>query len=130
MRASKLLLAFVAGILVIFACSTKLSEEAYYKKAKDAYGKQNFEMAITNFKHIVEYYPQGKRAAESLFMIGFINANDLKKYDEAKKYYSEFINKYPKHELAPSAKYELANLGKDINELPFLKQIARDSTAN
>jgi len=86
-------------------------------------------LAIENFKNIVHYYPQGKRAAESLFMMGFINANDLKKYDDAKKYYTEFIQKYPKHELAPSARYELDNLGKDINELPFLKQISRDSTA-
>ncbi len=127
MRALKLFSILMLGSLLFLACSGKLSEEEYYQKAKDAYGKQNFSQAIDNFKKITQYYPKGKHAAESLFMLGFINANDLKKYDEAKKYYSEFIEKYPKHELADDAKYEIENLGKDINELPFFKQIASDS---
>ncbi len=115
--------------LLALSCSSKLSEEEYYEKAKEAYSKENYSQAMDYFKKIIEYYPEGKRAAESLFMLGFINANDLKKYDEAKKYYQEFIDKYPDHELADDAEYEIKTMGKDLNQLPFLKDLKADSAS-
>lgn len=126
----KLLQTVLIGIimtLALFSCSKTLNEQEYYTAARDAYTKENFELAIQNFKAITEHYPQGERAAEAAFMLGFINANDLKKLDEAKKYYTEFIEKYPDHELADDAQYELETLGKDINELPIFKQLNSDS---
>ena len=50
-------------------------------------------------------------------MIGYRYANDIKDYDKAKKYYQEFLKKWPMHELAASVKWELDHLGKDISEL-------------
>ncbi len=114
-------------MFVVFSCSKTLSEEEYYNAAKEAYTKENFKLAIDNFKNIVSHYPQGKRAAEASFMLGFINANDIKDFDEAKKYYEDFIKKYPKHELADDAQYELETLGKDINDLPIFKKLNGDS---
>lgn len=114
-------------MLMVFSCSKTLNEEEYYNAAKEAYTKENFKLAIDNFKNIVTHYPQGKRAAEASFMLGFINANDIKDYDAAKKYYEDFIKKYPKHELADDAQYELETLGKDINDLPIFKKLNGDS---
>ncbi len=121
----------ITVIIAIFlaGCSSKLSEDEYYEKAKDAYSKEQFQKALNYFKDIVKYYPEGKRAPEALFMLGFINANDLKKYDEAKKYYQQFIDKYPNHELADDAEYEIKTMGKDLDELPFLKDLQSDSAA-
>ena len=127
MRAVKIFLILILGSLLYMSCSAKLSEDEYYQKAKQEYGKNHYQQAIENFKKITEYYPNGKRAPESLFMLGFIYANDLKKYDLAKQYYTEFIKKYPKNELVDDAQYEIENLGKDPNELPIFKQIAGDS---
>jgi len=124
---------YLSALLVVFfiaACSTKLSEEEYYSKAQEMYAGQKFELAIDNFKGIAENYPQGKHHAEALFMLGFINANDIKNLDEAKKYYTEFVEKYPNHDLADDAQYELDNLGKDINDLPIFKDAAADSSTD
>ena len=115
-------------IILVAACSTKLSEEEYYSKAQENYTNQKFELAVENFKSIAENYADGVRHAESLFMLGFINANDIKDFDEAKKYYTIFVEKYPQHELADDAQYELENLGKDINDLPIFQDAASDST--
>lgn len=117
----------ILTLLVIFSCSKTLSEEDYYSAAKDAYTKEKFELAINNFDNIIKHYPEGTRAAEASFMLGFINANDIKNLEEAKKYYELFISKYPSHELADDAQYELQNLGKDINELPIFKQLNADT---
>ncbi len=119
---------FVLSLLAL-SCSSKLSEEEYYEKAKEAYSKEQYNKAMDYFKKILEYYPQGKRAAESLFMLGFINANDLKNYDEAKKYYQQFVDKYPDHELADDAQYEIKTMGKDLDELPFLQDLGADSAS-
>ncbi len=84
--------------------------------------------AIRLHERLIKTYPESEYAPQSLFLIGFIYANDVKNYDKAKKYYHEFLKKYPKHELATSVKWELENMGKDINSIQFLKA-ENDSTA-
>ena len=124
---------YLSALMLIFfiaACSTKLSEEDYYSKAQENYASQKFGLAIENFTGITENYPDGKHHAEALFMLGFINANDVKNFEEAGKYYSAFVDKYPKHELADDAQYELENLGKDINDLPIFKDAVSDSASD
>jgi outer membrane protein assembly factor BamD (BamD/ComL family) len=123
----KYLFSIVLISLILFACSQKLSEKEYYSQAEKAYSEQNFEEAVKNYKGLVENYPNSENNSKALFMLGFILANDLKQYDEAKKYYVEFTTKYPKHELADDALYEIETLGKDINELPMFKNVGKDS---
>ena len=122
------MLSFLAAVL-LFACSGKLAEEEYYKKAQEAYGEQKFAEAVENFKDLVDNYPDSKHQAEALFLLGFINANDIKNFDEAKKYYERFLEKFPEHDLADDAEYELKTLGKDINDLPIFQNANNDTTA-
>jgi TolA-binding protein len=129
MKPVQLIITVIALLITLTACS-KLSEEEYYKTAKVMYAKEKYAEAVENFKKLVEYYPEGAHSAEAMFMMGFINANDIKNMQDAEKYYNEFIAKYPKHELADDAQYELNNLGKDINELPMFQNIAADSAEN
>jgi len=123
MKYTFILLLFIS----IFACSGKLAEEEYYTKAKDAYTAMKFDVAIYNFKELVQYYPKGEHNAEAMFMLGFIYANDLQQFDEAKEFYEQFVQKYPDHDLTDDAKYELETLGKDINDLPMFKNLSSDS---
>jgi outer membrane protein assembly factor BamD (BamD/ComL family) len=108
-------------IILIMSCSEQKTEQDYYQLANEQYGQEAYADAIENFKIILEKYPKGETTAQSTFMLGFIYANSLENLEEAKKYYSLFIEKYPNHDLADDAQYELNNLGKDINELPFFK---------
>lgn len=118
---------WILFVVILFAgCGEKLSIDQYYERAKENYAKQEFDLAIKDFESIVKYYPESEKISDAIFMLGFINANDIKDLDEAKKYYELFIEKFPDHELTVSAKYELENLGKDVNELPFFEDI--DST--
>ena len=120
---------YIYSLFIVFlflGCEEKLSVNEYYERAKENYAKQEFDLALKDFESIVKYYPDSAGISDAVFMLGFINANDIKDLDEAKKYYELFIEKFPEHELAVSAKYELENLGKDVNELPFFEEI--DST--
>ena len=117
-------------IIVVIGCSEKKTEQDYYTLANEQYGQELYADAIENFKIILEKYPDGETAAQSTFMVGFINANSLENLEEAKKYYTLFIEKYPTHDLADDAQYELDNLGQDINELPIFKDMQEKEQAS
>ncbi|MBZ0198220.1 MAG: tetratricopeptide repeat protein [Ignavibacteriaceae bacterium] len=73
--------------------------------------------AVTSFKTVYEKYPKNKYAPVSLFMSGFIMANELHQYEEATKTYNLFIDKFPDHQLASSARDELDNMGLAPDEI-------------
>ncbi len=127
MNILKLLGVFLLLFVLVMNCSKKMSEQELYALAQEQYGKEQYEEAVSTFDKLVENYPQGQRHAEAMFMLGFISANDLKKYEEAEKYYNAFLEKYPDHDLSDDAEYEIKTLGKDINELPIFQQITPDS---
>ncbi|NOX37122.1 MAG: tetratricopeptide repeat protein [Calditrichaeota bacterium] len=106
---------------VLFACSKKLGEKDYYDLANQYMAKEDWKQAEAYFEKIVQEFPNGMYTSKALFMVGFINANYLNNYDKAREYYQKFIDRYPNHELADDAKYELENMGKNIDDLPFLK---------
>lgn len=120
-----ILLILIVGIFV-FSCSDSKTEAEYYKLAYDQYNEGKYKESIQNFKSLIEEYPEGENTPNTMFMIGFINANHLENLEEAKKYYNMFMEKYPDHELVSSAKYELETLGKDINELDIFKNIDQE----
>jgi TolA-binding protein len=72
---------------------------------------ESMEKAVTIFKSVFEKYPDSRQAQVSLFMAGFIQANDLKKYQDATSTYNLFLQKYPKSDMASAAKDEINNMG-------------------
>lgn len=78
---------------------------------------ESFDKAEKYFVQVYEKYPDSEEAPKALFMSGFILANDLKKYDEATARYKLFLEKYPSHPLAVSAKEELDNMGLSPEEI-------------
>lgn len=67
--------------------------------------------AIEYYTIAFEKFPESKESPQSLFMIGFIQNNELLDYAAATKTYKTFITKFPNHELAASANAELNNMG-------------------
>ncbi len=82
-----------------------LRKEEYYKKAFQYYNE------------IIEKFPNHEKTPEAIFMAGFISAEYLKNYDQARHFYKKFLKAYPEHELATSVQAELENLGKTPEEI-------------
>ncbi|MBL1215576.1 MAG: tetratricopeptide repeat protein [Ignavibacteriae bacterium] len=87
------------------------------KVVKNITESESMKKAVEYYKQVFEKYPEHKDAKQAMFMAGFILANDIKDYDQAREIYNKFIEKYPDSELAFSAKSELENLGKDPEEI-------------
>lgn len=79
--------------------------------------KKSFNKSLELFKKVYEQFPKSEEAPKALFMSGFILANELMKYDEATTSYNLFLEKYPSHPLAVSAKEELDNMGLTPEEI-------------
>jgi len=89
----------------------EISKEVSYDKAIKAY---------TEFQ---SKFPQDEKAPQALFMVGFIQANELGNIEEAKISYTKFLKLYPDSEMAESAQSEIDNLGLAPDEI-LLKKMA------
>lgn len=60
---------------------------------------------IIGYQELLSAYPESDVAPQAQFMIGFIQSEELKNYDEAEKAFRAVLAKYPKSELAASAQW-------------------------
>ncbi len=81
------------------------------KMVKDLSDNESYTKAANTFREVFDKYPNNEKAPMALFLSGFILANDLKNYEAATSTYNLFLEKFPKHELAASAREELDNMG-------------------
>ncbi len=133
MKAIRFIGVSLLAVFLVLSCSEEMGEKEYFDLANQYMGQQNWEKAEQNFEIIYQKFPNGVFSSKALFMMGYLNANHLNNLEKARKYYTEFLEKYPNHELADDAKYELENLGKDVEDLPFLKgdeEASPESTSN
>jgi TolA-binding protein len=101
---------------------TALADSALYRMAL-VYNNDLHETrkAVQAYQLYCQKYSTSKRAPTALFLTGFLQNNDLHQTDSARESYEKFLRLYPDHELAQSAKFELANLGKDPSEFAPVK---------
>lgn len=73
--------------------------------------------AINTYEEFLAKYPDHEKAPDVKFLIAFTYHNSLQEEELAKKNYREFLEKYPDNPLAVSAKFEMENIGKDIDKM-------------
>ncbi|MCE1189171.1 MAG: tetratricopeptide repeat protein [Ignavibacteria bacterium] len=69
------------------------------------------------YSTISKNFPESDQGKVAMFMVGFIQANELQQYDAAKKSYQAFLDKNPNHPMAPAARTELENIGKSAEDI-------------
>jgi TolA-binding protein len=95
------------------------------KMLKNLSDKESLEKAVSLFRKIYDDYPNSSFAPTGLFMSGFVLANELSYYDKATATYNLFLEKFPDHELASSAKKEVENMGLSPEEI-LQKNLAKE----
>lgn len=111
---------------------SELAPEALFKVAIIAAGQQQkLENAIEVYLRLVQKYPESEFAPKSQFMVGYLFANEVKDTTKAKEAYNIFLEKFAAVDsgMTASAKFELANLGKDISDIGFLKNLEEEKPA-
>lgn len=72
---------------------------------------------ISLFNEILQKYPDYEKTSSVLFLKAFVYEDQLGDLENAKKYYEEYLEKYPNSDFADDAEMSLKNLGKTPEEL-------------
>lgn len=87
-------------------------------KASDIYmNTGDPKLTLTIFNKILSQYPDYRNIPIVMFLKGFVYEDQLHDYTNAKKYYLEFLDKYPDSDFADDAIVSINNLGKSPEEL-------------
>lgn len=109
-----------------FLSSKKTARELF----QDAQQAGTADARIDGYRKVVENYPEADIAPQAQFMVGFINSEELKKYDEAEKAFRELLAKYPKSELAASAQWMVDHMrSEDAPNFPGADSVAANPAA-
>ncbi len=73
--------------------------------------------SIEIYNRILKDYPDFEKAPQCLFLKAFVYENNMNDIEKARKYYEEFLEKYPDDDFADDAEMSLKNLGKTPEEL-------------
>lgn len=86
--------------------------------------------AIELYDWILDKYPDYEKASTAMFVKGFILDSELKRFDQAREVYIEFLKKYPGSVLARDVQTSLDFLGKSDEEILQALQDRKKETDN
>lgn len=86
--------------------ATKVAE---WEQAEELFNKKEWKNAILKYQSYRDLYPKGPNYAMATYKIG-VCFQELKMKDEAKAFYEEVLQKFPKSSTAKKAKFRLNQL--------------------
>jgi tetratricopeptide (TPR) repeat protein len=95
----------------------KKTAAVLFKAADVARGIGEYGKAIQLWGKVWRNYPDFDKAPDAVFMQAFTYENNLGDIQNAKRYYLQFIEKFPKNPLREQAIIALKNLGKSPEDL-------------
>lgn len=134
-------LLLVVGLVFMNSCGgdkktdITQSEVELFAKAQELQKDKKHAEAIEIYRQITRDFPKTKQGANSQFMIGYTYANDIKDYEQARIELNRFLetcSDIADAGLIEGARFELDNMGKNIDEIPILIQSeeAKDTSAS
>ncbi len=87
----------------------KANETSYYMEAEQLFAQKEWRRAILSYQKYRDENPKGKKFADATYKIGNC-FQELGKKSEAKSFYDEVVEKFPKSDSARKATFRLKNL--------------------
>jgi tetratricopeptide (TPR) repeat protein len=111
-----LLIAVSLSFILLFNACSKDKTKARERAVK-AWGNEDYETAAKEFEHYLEVYPTGDESLDARFQLANVYYLHLKRYEEARAQYSEFINQSPSHPNVHLARERLAEVLIELGRL-------------
>jgi parvulin-like peptidyl-prolyl isomerase len=83
---------------------------------------------IRSFQEIVEKFPNDDYAPQALFMIGFVQAEELSDFNSADRTFGEVMKRYPESEYAEMARWMVGNMGKGVPKFEDIPQKMKEDS--
>src|SRR5262249_43389133 len=107
-----------------FLTARKTAREQF----NEAQALTNPEARLEAYQKLLADYPDSEVSPQAQFMIGFINSEELKNYDEAEKGFRELVRRWPKAELAASAEWMISHMRSE--DAPAFINLDSDSASH
>ena len=91
--------------------NNQLAPEMLFKAGNQAVNLQEYDLALTKYFFVEQYYLNYLKRPECLFLQAFVYETYKNEYGKAQEKYELLIEEYPKHELSEQAKISLKYLG-------------------
>lgn len=91
------------------APAKEIKDKDSYDSAEDLFNKKEWKSAILSYQSYRDANPKGKNYADATYKIG-VSFQELKMKDEAKVFFEEVVQKFPKSPSARKAKFRLSQL--------------------
>lgn len=89
----------------------KDNDKNEFQLAEDSFAKKDWKAAIVGYQKYRETNPKGKKYGEATYKIG-VSFQELGMGEEAKTFFDEVVDKFPKSDNAKKAKFRLQQLKK------------------
>ena len=93
------------------------SADRLFKAGELAMSLNHAVQSIKYFEAVYNKYEDYEKRPYALFLKAFVLENQAKEFEQAKLVYEEFLQNYPRHQMADDAEYSLKNMGKSPEEL-------------
>lgn len=90
---------------------TAYNPEALFKAAELHRSLKEYDASIGLMQDIIDQYPSYNKVPQCQFLIGFTYENNLEDFDNARKAYEIFLEKYPDHILKNDVSFSIKHLG-------------------
>ena len=125
----------VAAFNLIVSCGGASKKEddvtQLLTQAQQLQQAEKFEDAVRIYRKIAREYPNTHQGANSQFMVGYIYANHMKDFEQAKIELNRFLDDYADSSdsgLVVGARFELQYMGMDIEKIPVLSGMGADTS--
>jgi TolA-binding protein len=122
----------VAAILLAIIAAIGYAGYRFYSDRKDANAATLLAKAKTpaEYEQVIAQYSRSPAGASAYVLLGQAQRND-KKFLESNTTLQNFVQKFPKHELAPAARIAMAanfeSLGRNDDALSIYQKVANDT---
>ncbi|HHE46162.1 MAG TPA: tetratricopeptide repeat protein [Bacteroidetes bacterium] len=119
----------VSALTITLGCggaAKKADVSELLVQAQQLQQAEKYEDAIRIYRKIAHDYPDSHQGANSQFMVGYIYANHLKDFEQAKIELNRFLDNYSDKAdsgLVVGARFELQYMGMDIEKIPALSEM-------
>ncbi len=125
----------VAAFNLIVSCGGASKKEdditQLLTQAQQLQQAEKFEDAVRIYRKIAREYPNTHQGANAQFMVGYIYANHMKDFEQAKIELNRFLDDYAESAdsgLVVGARFELQYIGMDIEQIPILSGMGADTS--
>lgn len=95
--------------VAVSSAKAKEREPSTWAEAEQLFNQKDWKKAILSYQQYRDENPKGKKLAEATYKMG-VSFQELGKKDEAKAFFDEVVEKFPKSSVARKAQYRLKSI--------------------